>query len=71
MAITHVKMILQHPEQTGLSSSSVAVQWMGRVQNPQEADGVSYGDAVRQAARKYSEVLHPVSSVYTTSAPER
>lgn len=32
------KMILQHPAQTQLSSSSVVVQYIGRVQNPWEAD---------------------------------
>lgn len=35
------------------------------------SDGVSYGDALRQAARKSSEAFCPVLSVYTTSAPER
>lgn len=35
------------------------------------SDGVSYGDALTQAARKSSEAFHPVFSVYTTSAPER
>lgn len=35
------------------------------------SDGVSYGDAPRQAVRKSSEAFHPVFSVYTTSAPEQ
>lgn len=45
---------------------------MGRVQNPQEADLVGWAmGMLRQAARKSSEALHPVFSVYTTSAPEQ
>jgi len=48
-----------------------AVHGKGTKATKGRSDGVSYGDTLRQEARKSSEALHPMFSVYTTSAPER
>lgn len=65
MEITFVKIILQHPVQTCLSSSSVVVQCMGRVQNPWQADLMEWAMWMHsQKQQENSQKLSILCSLY-------